>query len=333
MPPSRHSSSHHSSSHRSSHSSSRSHSSHSSSHHSYSVSSRSRSGSSYGSRFSRSYYSAPVVRTRINQPTGWTDSASSIRHYRRRNHDYDYYPLSWTAPDGRHFEEGYYDENGQYYRNLFVPGSNMMMVCEYCGNHMMYTCKEGELPVCTGCGAQFKVDVTDYQQDASYQRSYSSGSQRDPVRILIIVFAIFVGLRLFGWVSSMALSGLMRSGYFSAYDQNNTSNVGTQTASTTRSMDSVYVEEIGRTCYLDGEDWYDATSQCWFWYNDEVAPYQWQYWYEGISSDYGDYGWMEFDMDSQTWTIEKSDGVWVELPDSYDTSNLWHFTDEYINPF
>ena len=85
--------------------------------------------------------------------------------------------------------------------------------------------------------------------------------------------------------------------------------------------------------YLDGEDWYDSETQCWFWYNDEQAPYQWQYWYEGISSDYGDYGWMEFDMDTQTWTIEKSNGVWIDLPDSYDTTYLWHFKDEYINPF
>ena len=31
-------------------------------------------------------------------------------------------------------------------------------LCEYCGNHMMYTCKEGELPECSGCGAQLEKD-------------------------------------------------------------------------------------------------------------------------------------------------------------------------------
>lgn len=96
---------------------------------------------------------------------------------------------------------------------------------------------------------------------------------------------------------------------------------------------SVYVEEIGRTCYLDGEDWYDSQTKCWFYYNDTISPYQWQYWYEGISSDYGDYGWMEYDMSEGAWYIETDDGNWVHLPGSYDTKNLWHMSDEYVNAY
>ncbi len=332
MPPSHHSSSHHSSSSRSSssshHSSShrssgRSHSSHSSSHHSYSTSSGSRALSSYR-RSSRSGYSAPVIRTRINQPVGWTDSKKSIRHYRLKNHDYDYYPLSWNTPDGKHYEEGYYDENGQYYRNLFVPGSNMMLVCAYCGNHMMYTCKDGELPECPGCGAQFIMDATDNIQDVENDRGRNYTQRRIFKWIAVIIIFLFAR-RILGSVAQQIVDSRLAGRGYQLYE--------TDQKAVSAIKDSVYVEEIGRTCYLDDGDWYDSTTQCWFWFNTDTPPYQWQYWYEGISSDYGDYGWMEFDMDSQQWYIEVDDGDWELLPDTYDRSYLWHFTDEYMNPF
>ena len=50
----------------------------------------------------------------------------------------------------------------------------------------------------------------------------------------------------------------------------------------------------------------------------------WQYWYEGISSDFGDYGWMEWDKDEKEWYIEEYDGEWIILPEEYDRSRLWH---------
>ena len=259
---------------------------------------------------------------------GWTGSSSGIRHYRLKNHDYDYYPTSWTASDGKHYEEGYYDENGKYYRNLFVPGSNMMLVCEYCGNHMMYTCKEGELPECSGCGAQFTVDATDHVQDVVDDiRQVDEVKRKSSIRKwFVFALILYVAGLVFRGAWNNLASRLDRYVYTEAETE-----AGKPVASSAK--DSVYVEEIGRTCYLDGEDWYDSVTECWFWFNDEEAPYQWQYWYEGISSDYGDYGWMEFDMDSQQWYIEVSEGDWQQLPDTYDTSGLWHFTDEYIDPF
>lgn len=72
-----------------------------------------------------------------------------------------------------------------------------------------------------------------------------------------------------------------------------------------------------------GEDsYYDAESQCWLWYNTDVEPALWQYWYEGISSNYGDYGWMEHN--SEGWWIEESEGNWIKLPEEYDTGALWY---------
>ena len=95
---------------------------------------------------------------------------------------------------------------------------------------------------------------------------------------------------------------------------------------------TVYVEEIGRTCILDGEDYYDSETECWFYYNEELSPAQWQYWYEGISNNYGDYGWMEFDDNNELWYIETSRNNWEVLDyNSYNTSKLWHFENAYNN--
>ena len=315
MPPSRHSSSHHSSSHRSSHSSS-----HHSSSRSYSRSSHSSSHSSYSGSSSYSRSTTPVIHNRIrkNQPTGYQGGSTNISRYRLRNHDYDYFPVSWTAPDGKYYEEGYYDENGQHYKNIFVPGESLMLSCEYCGNKMLYSCKEGELPTCSKCGAQFKIDVTDQKETVSY--GGQTASSKNAAQHVIIGLA--VGLMILLFVSCSF--GLILEGMIASDDDGRTAG---------SSRNSVYVEEIGRTCYLDGEDWYDSKTKCWFWFNDEAKPYQWQYWYEDISSDYGDYGWMEYNMDEDTWYIEVRDGEWVQLPYTYDTSKLWHFTDEYTDPF
>ena len=95
---------------------------------------------------------------------------------------------------------------------------------------------------------------------------------------------------------------------------------------------SIYVEEIGRTCYQDGENMYDMESDCWFWWNTDLLPAQWQYWYEGISSDFGDYGWMEYSDDEDKWYIEVADGVWKELK-GYNTDGCWHFENAYINNY
>ena len=73
----------------------------------------------------------------------------------------------------------------------------------------------------------------------------------------------------------------------------------------------------------DGEESYhDEASDLWLWYNTDVEPPLWQYWYEPISGDYGSYGWMEYE--NETWYIETSQGRWIEVPEKYDTSSLWH---------
>ena len=91
-------------------------------------------------------------------------------------------------------------------------------------------------------------------------------------------------------------------------------------------QDSYYVKALGRSCEWNKEyeSYYDPETDCYFWYNDTTKTHTWQYWYEGISSDYGDYGWMEYDASKSLWYIEVSDGEWIELPSKYDRSRLWH---------
>lgn len=54
----------------------------------------------------------------------------------------------------------------------------------------------------------------------------------------------------------------------------------------------------------------------------------WQYWYEGISSDYGEFGWMEFDYGEELWYIEIDQGDWIVLPEKYDKSRLWYIQEQ-----
>ena len=266
-------------------------------------------------------------RTRTSQPYGWNNAAhGAIKHFFCAAHDYDYYPEDWTASDGRSFEEGYYDENGRHYDNMVMIGGTTMLKCSYCGNRMVYQWSEGTVPVCDKCGAQFQIDITDKEEKINGSRNndgFKEVMSKTPligkIAIIVFVMCLFLPFFVIGGVLFMKLIP-----------------GGTQDGTRYRAesvKNSVYVEEIGRTCYLDGEDWYDSQTKCWFYYNDTVSPDQWQYWYEGISSDYGDYGWMEYDMGEGAWYIETDDGNWVHLPARYDTTNLWHMNDEYTNAY
>ncbi|MBO4846237.1 MAG: hypothetical protein J5525_08005 [Lachnospiraceae bacterium] len=335
MPPSRHSSSHHSSSHHSSHSSShhsssRSHSSHSSSSHSSSY--RSSSGS-YGSLFRSSSGSsrstAPVRRTRSSQPYGWNNKVhGSVGHYYCSTHDYDYYPQDWTAQDGRQFKEGYYDENGQHYENMAMIGGTTMLKCSYCGNRMLHKWVEGDLPVCDKCGAQLKIDITDKEEKSYSGHSGNTTTLKDELKKVPLIGKIAIGVFLCCMILPIFI--IFAALFLIVPNKDSYDTTRYETSSV---KNSIHVDEINRTCYLDGEDWYDSQTECWFYYNDTASPAQWQYWYEGISSDYGDYGWMEYDSNENAWYIETNDGNWVHLPSAYDTTKLWHMTDEYTNTY
>ena len=261
------------------------------------------------------------MRARTNQPSGWDTSrhGHNIR-YDFRDHDYIYYPHSWTDESGVEHPEGYYDENGVYYRNVCAANTQTMLTCEFCGTKSLWEWKEGTIPSCSSCGAQIKIDKIDV---ALPNVGRSGGVSK---KTWMIPLFVYLGLIVTGPL--LYLSFLLPASLFGiithkAKDVRHTSATTARTEITRRVQpSSVFVEEINRNCYLDGEDYYDKETQCWFWYNTDVDPGQWQYWYEGISSDYGDYGWLEHGSDG--WFVEASAGNWIPLPSTYDTSGLWY---------
>lgn len=151
--------------------------------------------------------------------------------------------------------------------------------------------------------------------------------------LLVLVLAVIVIIA----IGSAAGSKTIRE----EHTTNNTNSFPAITAQEPTDDDTLYLASNDRGEYYEvsssdvwtksliwdysADSYYDATTDCWLWYNTDVEPAQWQYWYEGISSDFGDYGWMEHDQDG--WWIEESEGNWIPLPSEYDTSGLWYISD------
>ena len=268
------------------------------------------------------------MRARTNQPTGWNASIQgNYIRYDFRDHDYIYYPHSWTDENGNVFREGYYDENGVHYTNICAANTQTMLTCEFCGSKSLWVWKEGTIPACSSCGAQIKIDKIDAAVGGTGVGK--TASRKTWMTVLFVMLGIYVGIPLTSLI--FLAPSLFLTGANKLTRQITNPTTKTTIVETQKKPSSVFVEEIGRSCYLDGEDYYDEQTECWFWYNTDVVPGQWQYWYEGISSHYGDYGWMEYDDDEAQWYIETSDGKWEKLPDKYDTSKLWHFKDKNVN--
>ena len=79
------------------------------------------------------------------------------------------------------------------------------------------------------------------------------------------------------------------------------------------------------------ESYYDAASDCYVWFNTDMNPALWQYWYEGISSDYEDSGWMEYE--NGNWYIETQSGNWEQIDLSGYGDRIWHFADAYASDY
>lgn len=250
--------------------------------------------------------------------------------YRSVRHDYVYYPSSWfDSATGRNYESGYYDELGNHYDHVVIKKNNQYETrasCDYCGTEIKLNWTEGALPSCPNCGALLKEitdnaiveeEIQDIPQYTSSNTAYT-GRRRSVVGTIMIVMLFMI----MGPVIMAAIFGSLRNSAFNNYVKTISSEETTEAID-----DSIYVEEIGRTCEWVSEydSYYDKPSDCYFGYKEDTD--EWQYWYEGISSDYGDYGWMEYDYGDGNWYIETSNGNWELLPDKYDTSKLWHFNE------
>ena len=363
MPPSRHSSSSHSSSSRSvsshsssshSSSSSRSHSSggytrHSSTSHS----SGSGASNSGGSRSSYVRSGSPIGnvirRERTGQPQGYRAKIGAnapTTHY-CISHNYVYYPQDWTDEStGTAYRRGYYDEQGKYYEDVIFKKDNryenVLCRCPYCNALTKITWRDGEPLVCKNCGGTLEMlsSLDEYTQDPGYTnrtartKTLSRGaSNAAATGIFIAAAAIIAAAGFFIFKAEDAVPAEEHAPISAQAPVSNTEIFGTTLYLTDEGEGTFSIAE-NETASWDrkltwdygAQSYYDPVSDCYVWYNTDVSPNLWQYWYEGISSDFGDFGWMEYEPDG--WYIERAEGDWIPLPDKYDASALWHFPAE-----
>lgn len=353
MPPSGHSSSSHSSHSSSSHSSHSSSRSYSSSRSSSSFSSRSssrgpssHSSSSWSSKLktgSSSRVSAPPARPRVNQPTGFRPAGGVARrptYYYGRRHDYIYYPVSWVDDStGTSYREGYYDEDGNRYDNVAFEKDgryeNVVCHCEYCGLDTVLdmTASDTEKTLqCPNCGAPMEIkSLLDEELAGAAPESEAYGGTSRPTRrqrgigclvAVVIILSVFLLVGIFSGRGSSSQTGYGSGSSYSgsAFDQSEILLVQTGDGAYRISENDAADKLLTWDSQFDS--YYDEMTECWLWYNTDVEPPVWQYWFDGISSDYGDYGWMEHD--DTGWYIEASAGNWIALPDRYDTGSLWY---------
>ena len=273
-----------------------------------------------------------------------------------------YYAFGWTDSDtGITYAPGYYDENGKYYDEVAMKDQSngiLTMKCEYCDSSVKMKWTDGVQPKCPNCGAALKIKKMDellssYKESSSPSRSGASSDtpekrkwhpvlitlmallllgaiiNKEPVLIflsvaILIVTAPPVSRHLSrSTVIWLCVGIVVLSSLLAASTSDESSDV-----SISSNDNSIYVEPLGRSCqwYDDYDSYYDEETDCYFAYNDTADT--WQYWYEGISSDYGDYGWMEYDEAEKQWYIEASNANWVKLPGKYETSDLWYISDD-----
>ncbi len=307
------------------------------------------------------YRGRVVKRPKINQPSGYKKKehyGRVTRHY-CRNHNYTFYPESWVdRKTGKDYLSGYYDENGERYEDVAFKKKgkydDVLCECEFCSARMHTAWNENEVLKCPDCGGRMKLisQLDEYTQDPGYTNDPALKKQikknySTPIDGFVIFgFLIFISMiSLVVYMIYLAISGVIsrkRSEDDSGSRSVVISDSGNDTVSNIDIYGStLYLDDVGDHSYklvteTDGyekklkwdygaDSYYDPESDCYIWFNTDVSPNLWQYWYEGISSDYGDYGWMEYE--DTGWYIEESSHNWVSLPENYDTGKLWHLVE------
>ena len=319
-------------------------SSHSSRSHSSSSHSRS-SRSSYSSSSSSRYNPHIIARTRTNQPSGIPDGINKTRiNYCCSKHDYAFYSKSWES-NGIEYKAGYYDETGKYYKQgdiIFKQDDGYYtakLKCQYCGNTVLYRWKDGEFSsICNQCGAAMSVENFATDTILSVEEGVNREMKKSKIAskfysaiYLIVSFSFFAFLTAFFVKVTVDLSTETASDetdsnikifgtelYLDLIDeQNNTY----QICSSEDAYEKHLTWDYGTDCY------YDKESDCYIWYNTDVSPNLWQYWYEGVSNKY-ESGWMEYEG-VNNWYIEDKDGKWDIY--SGNTSEFWHILCPFDN--
>ena len=323
-----------------------------------STSRTSRPGGTYNSH-SYGTVSPSPSRPRRNQPQGYRPSGQygQQAHYvYGRRHDYVYYPVAWIdSSTGVSYEKGYYDENGTRYDDVSFQKNgtyeNVLCHCPYCGQDSVMNLNAKDVGVkalnCPNCGATMEIrselddaaplgGYSSTQGTRSYSNSTSGGYYtRMPrkrksgclIAILAVVAVLFILSKIADRLPSNTIpfETIPQTENYSSYvdyNQYDTLYLIRSGGNSYRVTDSRSSADKALDWDYDADSFYDPEIECWVWYNTDVEPPVWQYWVEGISSDYGDYGWMEHD--DTGWYIERSYGDWISLPSRYSTDGLWY---------
>lgn len=251
--------------------------------------------------------------------------------YRSPNRSFNYFPFLWYDLNNNRHEPGYYDmETGEKVNEDAVEKNGKfetLYKCSYCGTETKVVWESGQKPVCPACGAPLEMtppEAKDNVQNASTGKKVLN--KKTGTGCFIIVLLIYVFLMMRSCVGSIFPKSEPVS-YPSEYSDVVLPAPEMIDEPANTPEDSIYVDALERYCYWNDEyeSYYDKRTDCYFYYNRDLAVPVWQYWFEGISSDYGDYGWMEYDEKEGKWYIETGNNNWVVLPDRYDFSDLWHF--------
>ncbi|MCQ2557737.1 MAG: hypothetical protein MJ135_01330 [Oscillospiraceae bacterium] len=297
-------------------------------------------------------------RERVNQPPYYTDQIVPWICYCQL-HDYLYFASPWTY-GGSQYPAGYYDENGNWYAKVVMDDNNqaapLEATCEYCGRTTIYAPSSSVSLDCQGCGAPLTISPVNEMHDTliakepyhalgtqpgtpesrnyTYQPVNNKKKKHTGLKIAIFVAAVWFAVSNFILPKSvddpLPSSVDAPAGYVEVVNQTNPDIFGS-TLYLSLSDDGLYdlgsFSSSDRELYwLDEyESYYDEETDAYLWYNTDVDPALWQYWFEGISNDYGDYGWMECEGD--TWWIQNADGEWEEY--TGDTDGLWHIRNEF----
>ena len=276
-------------------------------------------------------------------------------HYARR-HDYIFYPIAWVDQStGTSYEAGYYDEDGKRYDSVaFKKGDsydNVVCHCPYCDQDTILNLTSEQIAShslkCPNCNGQMEIQsALDEYTDAT---GASGGSYTDTDEVksvkkknntlkwVIVALAVLLSLKIWGGDKKEPVQQNTGTGSGTTVVQNNNAVSNTDLFGSVLYLvqheDGSYgvltdpIRENDKTLIwdADSEAYYDSSTECWIWYNTNVSPNIWQYWYEGISSEY-DEGWMEYDTNEQCWYIEKTSGNWIKLPSKYNSSRLWYIS-------
>lgn len=251
--------------------------------------------------------------------------------------------------DGKTYRKGYYDEDGNYYSDMAIKNEKtgnyqVYTQCEYCGTQKIVNWKEGETLTCDACGAPLNVKNIPKDEDADETMTTSAASDsstRSKFRTYLLVIIILVVLaNVLPALMNRTASRVYESYLYDdeetySYSEEDNTEIWGATVYLKETEDGRYTiadsSDYDKYMYWDSsvDSYYDYTTGSYVWYNTYVSPNLWQYWFDGISTDYEDagYGWMEYE--NGTWYMETDEGEWTDITDQYDTSELWHIDNEF----